>query len=119
MSLQLKLLPEFKKGWGCAWDILQLSFDDVLFAKIISLERRNGIAIKKPIETYVSSNSAFHDSVYGLTQKTPYGDTIKGVKAGDLKKLDKNYIHLKWRNSACFGFIQNIPDDQMVWLFWY
>ena len=94
MPLKLKLLPEYAVGKKMSLDILEMDFDEVFFDKIISVEQSKGIVLKEAIESYVSQNSAFHLSTYGLTLKTPYGDRLKGITAFDFKILAKG--HKQW-----------------------
>lgn len=118
MPLRLKLLPEYNTGKRISLDVLEMDFDEVLFEKIIAMEQSQGVALNQPIESYLAQTSAFHSSTYGLTLKTPYGDTIKGIQALNLKVITKGYKHTKWRNKACFGFINQLPDNLIIWLFW-
>lgn len=117
MPLRLKLLPEYNRGENISLDVLEMDFDEVLFEKIIALEQSVGITARKPIESYLSQISAFHSSTYGPTLKTPYGDNLKGLPALNLKEVSK-HKHSNWRNKACFGFVKQLPDNLIIWLFW-
>ena len=119
MGVDLKLLPQYSQTADFSHDMIECGRDRKMFDIIGKLELENGREIpRKGISTFNARNKD-GETCYGTTFTTPYGDTIKGVQAHKLKEALAEYKPDYWRNKAVISFLNELPDDLEVWLYWH
>ena len=90
-----------------------------MFKIIKKLEDRKGKEVNRPgFRSYLGGNEETDATCYGKTIKTPYGETIKSVYADDLKEALKDFESVDWKNNAFIAFLNELPDDLKIWLYW-
>lgn len=119
MGMDLRILPQYSQNADFAHDTIECARDYDLFSIIEKVEKENGREIpRKGITTFVARGKD-DESCYGKTFETPYGDVIKGVQNKKLKKALANYKPEHWRNKAVISFLNELPDDLEIWLYWH
>lgn len=108
MGLDLSLLPvdHYTPEWGYSHSILQVPRDSDLFQRI----HIKGIAVPRDFSTYMGPLGN-GERGYGNTQVTPYGEPLELVKASDLKPLGFS--------GPVGDYLQALPDDKLIALFWH
>jgi len=120
MGLDLRILPQYGQNAEFAIDLISLGRDADLFMRISKLEDKKGKKVpRKGIHSFMSTDEVTGEPCYGTTIKTAYGDVMKGVLVGELKKALADYKTESWRNKAFIAFVNELPDDLEIWLYWY
>jgi hypothetical protein len=120
MGLDLRILPQFYKDAEFSLDLIDLHRESDLFELIMNLEDEKGKEVlQQGINSFVGKDEKFEEYCYGTTIKTPYGNVIKGVLAGDLKVILADYKTNSWKNKAFIAFLNELPNDLQIWLYWY
>jgi len=119
MGLDLTILPQHTQGADFSHDIISLHRDSDLFDIIMELEKTNGREVtRNGINSFISREEDTDKVCYGKTTETPYGEIIKGVQAYKLKKVLKEYKTDSWKNKAFITFLNELPDELEIWLYW-
>ena len=119
MGIDLTLLPQYSRTADFSRDLIHCARDSKMFEIIGKLEKETGREIgRKGISTYIATNKD-GEPCYGKTFKTPYGDIIKGVESKKLKEVLVEYKPCDWRNKAVISFLNELPHDLEVWLYWH
>ena len=121
MGMDLQILPLYNQRCDFSHDLLGFHRDYDIFNEIEEIEKELGIEISdEGINTYVSRNEEeYEDSHYGKTLNTPYGNKLKYVLAEHLKKaINPFYEKSSWKNKAIIAFVNELPDDLPVYLYW-
>jgi hypothetical protein len=120
MGMDLALLPAYNQKDDFSHDLLTFFRDYDLFDKIVEKSRQFGIPVKEGgISSFYSRNANYEGAHYGSTEETPYGERLKYVTANHLKDAVKDFKTDSWRNKAIFAFINELPDDLQVYLYWH
>jgi len=118
MSVDLRLLPQYDKNADFSHDVLSCDRDYEMFELIRELEKSNGRQVKKGgINTFVAFNG--ENCHYGKTEDTAYGLVMIGVQVKKLKEVLSEYVSESWKNKAIIAFINELPDDLEIWLYWH
>ena len=117
MGINLTLLPQYSKNDEFSLDVLECHRDSDMFSIIKEVEKNNGSQIVNVISTYVAINKK-GKMRYGKTKQTLNGKNIYSVRACALKKALAEYKTKNWRNKAVISFLNEMPNDLEVWLFW-
>lgn len=120
MGLDLKLLPQWRVSPVCDFshDVIWMARDGELFDLIEKVEREVGVAVDKVgIYSYVATLPN-GESGYGRTVETPYGKRMKSVTAKQLKDSLVDYVADDWKNEAGIAYVNALPDDLLIWLYW-
>lgn len=120
MGRELIILPQYSQNADFSRDLIVLHRDYELFELVGKLEDEKGKEVpRKGIHSFIGRNKEFEEPCYGTTIKTPYGDTMKGVLAGELKEVLADYKTESWKNKAFLAFLNQIPNDLEIWLYWH
>ena len=130
MGIDLSILPQYSENADFSHDVIQLHRDYELFEVFETLQNARGRTIGK--DSYIWSflgrdeEGEFEEYCYGKLRDNPYGNPLVNVLASDLKKalkesdyLKKNPLGLSWKNRAAIAYINELPDDLPIWLFWH
>lgn len=119
MGLDLNILPQFNQKSDFSLDVIKIHRDYELFDIIKKLEKTNGRNVSNNgISSYLGTSEESEENCYGDTTKTPYGDIIKGVQAGKMKEVLSDFKTDSWKNKAFIAFLNELPDDLEIWLYW-
>lgn len=117
MGMDLRVLPQYSQNADFAHDLIGLHRDSELFERVGKLESEKGKEVpREGIYTFIGK---FEEPCYGTTTKTPYGYVMKGVLAGELKEVLADYKTESWKNKAFIAFLNELPDDLEIWLYWH
>jgi len=120
MGMNLRILPQYSQNDDFAKDLIDLHKDSDLFERVGKLENEKGKEVpRKGIYSFTSRNEVFEEPCYGTTIETPYGNVIKGVLAGELKEVLADYKTDSWKNKAFIAFLNELPNDLKIWLYWH
>lgn len=120
MRLDLMILPQYNQNANFARDLINLERESTLFELISKVEDEKGREIsKRGIYSYTGKTNIYEGTCYGATVETPYGDIIKGVFACDLKNILANYKSYSWINKAFIAYLNELPNDFELWLYWH
>ncbi len=103
MAKDLKIFPEYSEKSIFSTDVIELDRDNKLFEIIEELEAKKGKKVPKN---------------EGKFPINPYGNPILGVLVGDLKLAISNYKTDSWKNKAVIAFLNELPNDLTIWLYW-
>jgi hypothetical protein len=123
MGLDLSLLPveaEFGDGTGFSHSVLALERRTGLFDAILDIEEREGAPVPGRFETFVCRDDRFEETHYGDTRETPYGEPLLWVRAASLAELRSHPEATDFpRNRAVFAYVDALPPDTKVALYWH
>jgi len=120
MGMDLSILPQYSQNADFSHDLIDLHRDSDLFERVDKLENEKGKEVpRKGIHSFIGSSETFEGPCYGPTIETPYGDIMKGVLAGELKEVLADYKTESWKNKAFIAFLNELPDDLEIWLYWH
>jgi hypothetical protein len=118
MGVDLKLLPF--DGPYFSFTILPLGRAPDLFQDIAKIESSNIRLAPDNFSSYLSRDDKFEEPHYGLTIETPYGDRLRYVLAGELRHLEHHDdVVGDQRNRAAWSYLQELPDDTKIALYWH
>ena len=121
MGVDLALLPFYSPrmddGDFCfSRVVIALKWRKNLWAEILEIEDSAGLNVPDDFISFLSCE----DTHYGKTPETPYGDNLKYVFARDLKNLASHEGVLdNYKNRAAWAYLEQVPDELKVALFWY
>lgn len=117
MGLDLKLLPQYGKDSKFSADIIQIDRNHDLFDLISTIEHAYGRDIDgRGWSTHLGETG----EAYGTTTNSPYGKVLKTVPAKALKGLiAKDDDSAYWRNKAAIAYLNELPDDLEVMIYWH
>lgn len=113
MGLDLRLFPQNNINSEFSQDVLSCDRDTELFELIKEVESSNGRKVPR------NGINVFGEDGRCKISEDAYGDTIKGIQAGKLKKALIFYYPLRWKNRAIKMFINELHDDLEIWLYWH
>ena len=120
MGLDLRILPQYSRKCDFSLDIIELHRESNLFEIIDDLEKDKGKEVpREGISSFTGENDKYEGLCYGNTIETAYGDIMKGVMADELKNVLANYKTKSWKNRAFIAFLNEMPDDLEIWLYWH
>jgi len=119
MGMDLKLLPQYSQTADFAHDVLSCGRDYDMFNIIKEAEKQKGKPVQETgIYSYLGRRNIYEEHCYSKTTETPYGKRINSVQAVQLKKALVNYEVSGWKNKAIIAFLNELPDELKVWLYW-
>lgn len=97
---------------------------------LISVERSSGLwpdikrlvskELEKPISCFYARNAQGKICYYGETDTDPYGGKLCWVKAAQLKMLRLHpAVTDNWKNRAVWAYLEQMPDNWPVVLYWH
>ena len=118
MGMDLAIMP-LDQGWfggGLAWSRLSFDRDYDLFGQLHDFDGKGKIKAN-PLPPGASIG---HYEDEGLRQETtdPYGTPLTWAPAVALKKLKESERTTPW-NKAILAFINALPDETVVVLWWH
>ena len=120
MGMDLRILPQCSQKTDFSQDIISLHRDCKLFKLINEVEKKYGREVPGDgINSYIGDAEKTGEPCYGKTLTDSYGSVIKGVPAGELKKTLKRFKDASWKNKAFIAFLNELPDDLEIWLYWH
>jgi hypothetical protein len=120
MGMDLRILAQYCQNADFAHDLIDLHRDSDLFERVGKLENEKGKEVpRKGIHSFTGRDETFEKPCYGTTIETPYGDVMKGVLAGELKEVLAGYKTESWKNKAFIAFLNELPNDLEIWLYWH
>ena len=118
MGLDLRILPAYSKSADFSLDMIELARDSELFGIISILEEKKGREVpRKGINSFCGSINGIEG--FGKTTETPYGKVMKSVLAYELRKALSDYKTESWKNKAFIAFLDQLPNDLELWLYWH
>ncbi len=118
--MDFRILPQYSQNANFAHDLIDLHRDSDLFERVGKLEDKKGKEVpRRGIRSFTGRDETFEGHCYGTTIETPYGDVMKGVLAIELKEILANYITESWKNRAFIAFLNKLPNDLEIWLYWH
>ena len=119
MSKDLILLPQSSIETNFCHDTILVDRCMYLFLMIKHLSDCKGEdAPTGGIFSYVARNNRGNKPSYGAISKDAYGDPIRSVLAKDLKNTLESYIPQGWKNKAIIYFINELPDELRIYIYW-
>ena len=120
MSLDLRLLPQYNQNADFSHDIIGLQIDEELTAIMQNLEKTGGREVpRRGINSFIGEEEGYEGNCYGKTTTTPYGEVMIGVLAKEMKKALIGYKPEGWKNKAALAFVNHLPDELEIWLYWH
>jgi len=119
MGMYLRLLPQYSYNADFAHDILECDRDCEMFGIISEAEKQNGRQVPRRGINSFSGMGEGDEPCYGKTLETPYGDEMNSVQAKKLKEVLATYKPEGWRNKAVIAFLNELPDELEIWLYWH
>ena len=120
MGIDLRILPQYSQNADFAHDLIGLHRDSDLFERVDKLENEKGKEVpRKGIRSFTGGDKESEEPRYSTTIETPYGDVMKGVLAGELKEVLADYKTESWKNKAFLAFLNELPNDLEIWLYWH
>ena len=119
MGKDLIILPQYSQNADFAYDLIYLHRNSDLFERVGKLENEKGKEVpRKGIYSFAVRDDTSEEPCYGTTIETPYGDVMKGVLVGELKEVLVDYKTESWKNRAFIAFLNELPNDLEIWLYW-
>ena len=124
MEHKLILLPQDQENKNHSYHVIPLSYDKALWGVISACEGKHGTPLTQPIASYCGSVSLYSRTCFGHGFTTPLGNIINQLPVWRLKKLFKDFPpewrrDQPWANKAALAFLEQMPDKQLVWLYWH
>jgi hypothetical protein len=119
MGMDLRLLPQYSQNADFAHDILECDRDYDMFDIVSEVEKQNGRQVLKNGISTFTARGKDDEVCYGKTVETPYGDEMNSVQVRKLKKVLADYKTESWRNKAVIAFLNEMPDELEIWLYWH
>ena len=113
MGIDVRLIPAYNVGADFSLDSIELDRDYEMFDLIREVKNENGREVPR------LGITAFLDKGYKKLYEDAYGDTIVSVQAGKLKKKLANYKADGWKNKAIIAFINELPYELEIWIYWH
>jgi hypothetical protein len=118
MGLDLNLLPAYDNKAEFSHDIIGFHREYNLFDLITKKENQFGIIATENLNTFLARDEE-GEYKYGKTKQSPYGEPIKYLTANHLKDAIGNYNSDSWKNKAIIAFINQLPDNLPVFIYWH
>lgn len=118
MGMDLRLLPQYGQNVDFSHDILECDRDDKMFDIIRNAEKQNGRLVPRN-GIYSFSSTDGNNTCYGKTIKTSYGEEMNSVQVRELQKVLMDFKTDSWRNKAIIAFLNELPDELEIWLYWH
>lgn len=119
MGVDIAFLPVDSIEVGFSHQILQTCRRSELNDIIEEIEKQHGRDVPVNFTSYLGKRED-DGSGYGMTDKSPYGDPLKMVQAEHLKTIANiQPIQDNWQNRAVWAYIDQMPDDQWVVVYWH
>lgn len=116
MGVDLTLLPTLSEESSVAHTQINLERRRELWDPICALPTRS---FAGGLRCYLALNES-GDRSYGTLLQDPYGEGIKYVRAGDLCKLkDHEGVQDNPLNRGAWAFLEHLPPDWRVGLYWH
>lgn len=122
MGVDLRLLPFYSQTTGIAFsqDVLDLERRRELWGVIEPIESEFGRDVPTDFNSYCGEKEGVEEPTYGLTLTTPYSENLKYLHAVHLKPLRQHpAVQDNWKNRAIWAFIEELPDDLPIALYWH
>ena len=120
MGLDLTLLPVEcnRENFAFSHTMLNTERDYEWYKNIKAFEKVNGSPLTDNFSTFYSrENPDYDDACYHQTTRTPYGDRLLAVPAHILKST--GFDHQSEMNKAVQAYLNCLPDNMMVALYWH
>lgn len=128
MGLDLAFLPFFGNDTA-SYSVIECGRCSELFDIITALEKQKGILLWEHAHGGVSRDDVpcenchktkYSDSHYGDVNDNPYGEKTKYVPVKDLLLLkDLEEISDNPRNVAVWAYLQHLPTNTKIGLWWH
>jgi hypothetical protein len=116
MGVDLQLLPLLQPNYWAAHDLIRVGQDTDLFKQIEALPQ---LGILAPVACYLARNKE-DETVYGEIENSPYGLRLTFTRAADLLTLkDHEAVRTLWRNRAVWAYLEQMPADWPIILYWH
>jgi hypothetical protein len=117
MGLDLRLLP-FDADFF-SHTILDCERRSDLFEAVLKVEGKIGRDVPDNFQSF-TGKSADASPCYGKTIRTPYGENLKYMLAGDLVKFAKHVdVTDNEKNRAIWAYLTELNPSNKVALFWH
>jgi len=124
MGLDLSLLPALSPSpiSDSAHDLLDCHREETMFDIIETVSQKYGIELAEDEElwTYEGSDpdGNYEEPCYAPTYEDKYGNRLRAVLAGRLSKALAICETESWKNRAIIAYINELPDELRVWIYW-
>ncbi|HEC63818.1 MAG TPA: hypothetical protein ENI23_00825 [bacterium] len=118
MGIDLILLPidHYDQNWGFSHTLLSVDRSSDLFDIIRKLP---SFDVPGKFSSFTSKDDKYEEPHYGNTIEDCYGEKIKFVEIKKLLNL-KDHPHIKdgYHNSAIWAYLEKLPENMKIALFW-
>lgn len=116
MGVDLKLLPLLGMDFWASHDILRLERRRELWPAIDNLPQKD---IPKPLSCH-EARTKEGECCYGDQDTSPYGEGLKWTTAKALLTLkDHESVQDNWMNRAVWKYLEQMPPDWPIVLYWH
>lgn len=124
MGVDCTLLPvEFENDqWGYSHTVLKLDRNYTVWEMLRKLPDAGAVpsSFASHIGGRVREGEQAGEPCYGETQKDPYGDPVRCVRAGDLAKLSKRLRSYGLpRTKASIAYCAQLPPETRIAIWWH
>lgn len=124
MGVDLKLLPLYHKTASFSTQVIMLERNYALFNAIETKVKEVGKGLVNPISAYVAYDEQ-GNTCYGELTYDAFGKRLTYLLAKDLKQVflgfefAENSESDSWENRAAKAFVNELPNDLPVYLYWH
>lgn len=116
MGVDLTLLPLIGPDFWAAQEMLRVERRPELWDNVNALPQK---PIPKPLSCYLARDPKYGETIYGDIETDPYGGRPTYTTAGALYKLkDHKAVQDNWKNRAIWAFLEKLPADWPIVLYW-
>ena len=116
MGLDLKLLPFYNGDADFSNSVLSLHRHNKLFEEILKIQT---YPVPEDFMSYVSRSDEYEEEHFGITNETPFGDTLEYCFSKDLwHLLEIANQSGNWLNSVVWSYLLHMPSETKIALYW-
>jgi hypothetical protein len=115
MGVDLTLMPLIGKDYWAAHTQIDLGRNNDLWDRLMNMPTQE---IPKPLCCYKAHNG--EGATYGDVDKSPYGERLTFATVADLLKFkDCKEVQDDWENRAAWAYLEHMPPDWKIVLYWH
>lgn len=117
MGVDLTLMPLLGKQSWVAHDMIRVCRRGELWEPIAALPTKT---IPQPLHCYVARHNIDGKTCYGPVEFDPYGERLTYTTTTDLFTVkDHGAVQDNWQNRAVWAYLEQMPADWPVVLYWH
>lgn len=121
MGLELRLLITQRADW-LAHEQLAMPTDSRMFRLLIDELNKNGFTVpKNGVHCYCARDKS-GETAYGAVTHDPYGSIIRGLNSHQIATVMakfKDEYKDDWQFNSVFAFLQHIPAQNIIYLYFH